>query len=102
MDRADLVLLPTDAEPSRQMKSANRLERALWAGRLPIAMSCPVADAYADSAIVADDLGMGIRRALADPAAWQARIAEGQARVAETRTGQVLAPLWEAAFLKAL
>ncbi|MCR9176412.1 MAG: hypothetical protein NXI19_10495 [Alphaproteobacteria bacterium] len=102
LGRADLVLLPTDSDPSRLVKSANRLERALWSGRLPIAMPSPVAEDYRESAILTEDLGEGVRRALADPGAWKARITLGQERVAQTRTGAVLAPLWEAAFLKTL
>jgi hypothetical protein len=100
--RAQVVLLPTDMDPSRQVKSANRLERALWAGRLPVATHSSVAAGYSDSAIVEAALGDGVRRAWVDRADWTARITQGQAQVAQTRTGEALAPLWEAAFREAL
>jgi hypothetical protein len=98
LDRAELVLLPTDPDPTRRVKSANRLERTLWAGRLPVAMPSPVTDPYADSAIVEPSLGVGVRRAVAELDAWKTRITEGQSQVDRTRTGAALAPLWEAVF----
>ncbi|HEY0835140.1 MAG TPA: hypothetical protein VGE72_14645, partial [Azospirillum sp.] len=58
------VLLPSSDEPSVAVKSANRLQEALWAGRMPVAHALRSYRPFADSAIVADDLVAGLRWAL--------------------------------------
>lgn len=92
-----LVVLPSDDHPIRSVKSANRLERGLWAARPVVAPSSPVLAPYRDAAILADDLAAAIADALSDWAGTVRRACLGQDRVRETRSPEAVAPLWLAA-----
>lgn len=96
-----LVVLPSDDHPVRTVKSANRLERSLWAARPVVASPAAVHAPYRDVAILDADLAGGIAAALADWPATLRRTAEGQARVAATRSPIALAPHWLAALAAA-
>lgn len=101
--RADLVVLPSDDEPSRAVKSANRMERALWSGRVPVVTPGAVYEPYRGMAAIDADPAAGVRMALDNAALWPEWIARAQAQIAATRSGEALAPFWhevahEAAF----
>lgn len=91
----DLVVLPTDRGPALQVKSANRLERAIWGGRPVVARPTAVTRPWADVAFLDEDLSAGLTRALAARASWPQRIREAQEQLLRTRTGDALAPAWE-------
>jgi len=96
-----LVVLPSDDHPVRTVKSANRLERSLWAARPVVASPAAVHAPYRDVAFLDTDLAGGIAAALADWPATLRRTAEGQAQVAATRSPAALAPHWLAALAAA-
>lgn len=95
--RCDLVVLPADPGPSHRVKSANRMERALWGGRMVVATPTRAAEPWADLVYLYHDLTAGIRRALAEREHWPARIAAAQERLIQTRSADALALHWEAA-----
>lgn len=97
LGRSDLVLVPRDSGDGHRIKSANRLERALWGGCMVVAAPTPSAEFWADVVYVDRDLAAAADRALADRATWPARITRAQKRLVDTRSGSALALLWEQA-----
>ena len=95
--RCDLVVLPRSDHPAMRVKSANRLERALWGGRMVVTTDAEVNDRWRDAAFVVEDIGAGVAMALADRTLWAERIRLGQERIANWRTAAPLAEAWEAA-----
>jgi hypothetical protein len=100
--RADLVVLPSDEEPSRAVKSANRMERALWSGRVPVVTPGAVYEPYRGMAAIDADPAAGVRMALGHAADWPAWIMRAQDQIAVTRSGEALAPSWHRAASEAL
>lgn len=94
------VLLPSSEEPNVVVKSANRLQEALWAGRMPVAHPLRSYLPFADSAIVTASLADGLQWALDHWQELPARIAAGQAAVAETAAPEAVARAWNAALTR--
>lgn len=101
LERCDLVVLPTDRDPTRIVKSANRMERALWGGRLSVVTPMPVYEPYGPVVFADEDPAQGVRIALAARSEWTARIVRGQDMLATSRSATALAPLWESAVREA-
>lgn len=97
LERCDLVLLPADPSPSHRVKSANRMERALWGGRQVAAMRTRAGETWADLAFVEGDMVSAIRRALENRSLWPDRILAAQKRLVGIRSAPALAGEWEAA-----
>ncbi|MGQ9369810.1 methyltransferase domain-containing protein [Azospirillum sp. ST 5-10] len=93
--RCHAVLLPSSDEPAMATKSANRLQEALWAGRIPVAHPTRSHQAFRDSAVVTSDLVDGLRWVLAHGDAVLERIAAGQAAVAARFTPEAVARDWD-------
>jgi len=102
LSASDLALLPADPGPAHRVKSANRLERAIWGGCMAVANPLQVTEPWADVAYLDPNLVSAISRALADRTAWPARIRTGQERLARTRSADALAVDWEAAAAEAV
>lgn len=95
---ADLVLLPQDASSDwGRSKSHNRLVETLRGGRLAVATDIPSYREMRDYAWVGDDLGEGVRWALAHPEEARARIAAGQRYIEGRFAPEVVAAKWKAA-----
>lgn len=97
LERCDLVVLPADSGPTHRVKSANRMERALWGGRQVAAMPTRAGAPWADLVFVDSDIGLAVGRALENRERWAQQITAAQQRLAETRSAPVLAVAWEAA-----
>lgn len=97
LERCDLVVLPVDPRPTHRVKSANRMERALWGGRPVATMPTRAGAPWADLVFVESDIESAIGRALENRGRWVSRIAAAQQRLTETRSAPVLAVAWEAA-----
>lgn len=94
----DLVVIPSDpADPRKRGASPNRLTETLVAGRLPVASPLESYLPFAESALVTEDIALGIRQALAHPAEMEARIAAGQALVRARHAPDVVASQWRRA-----
>jgi hypothetical protein len=84
LDACDVVFLPADVRDAvRIAASPNRAVRALWAGRAVVANPLPSYRELADAPILHEDVLEALRLALADPPSVEARIAAGQAWIAE-------------------
>ncbi len=82
--RSDFVVLPQEHDtPWGRVKSHNRLVQSIRCGRLAIASPIPSYLELAGYAWVGKPLGAGLRWALAHPDDAAARVARGQAHVAE-------------------
>jgi len=85
IDRCDFVVLPQDtAGAAGRVKSPNRLVEAIRGGRLALASPIPSYQELAQYAWVGEDLGQGLRWALAHPADALERVRAGQ-QVVEAR-----------------
>lgn len=95
LDRCDLVLLPADpADEMRLAASANRLVRALWAGRAVVAHPLPAYEEFRDAAFLSRDLANAIGQALAGPGDVVRRIEVGQEIVATRCCADAIAARW--------
>jgi len=95
LERCDLVLLPADLRSEmRAVASANRLTRALWAGRAVVAHPLPSYLEFGDAALLRGDLIDAIRWALAHPADIDRRIRVGQALVAARFSPAAIGSRW--------
>jgi len=95
LDRCDLVVLPADLhDEMRAIASANRVARALWAGRAVIAHPLPSYVEFGDAALLHADLVATLRWALANPAAVDRRIHVGQDLVAARLAPDAIGRRW--------
>ena len=97
LKQCDLVLIPTKKSDFHAAKSANRLTESLWAGRAVVAHPLPAYLEYGDYAYLTEDMVAGIRRAVADSAVTQARVAQGQEYVNRVNAPAVIGAAWEKA-----
>lgn len=99
LEQCDAVLVPSDpADPSKAVKTANRLTDALHAGRYVIGSSLPSYQAWADYADLSNDPVEAIRRLIADPAAALLNVSAGQCAVAQVVGLNAIAQQWFQAF----
>ncbi len=83
LEACDLVLIPADLRDAmRATASANRLARALWAGRAVVAHPLPSYVDFRDATLLHTDLVAAVRTAVADAAETERRIGIGQELVA--------------------
>jgi glycosyltransferase involved in cell wall biosynthesis len=95
LEACDLVLLPADLKDAmRTTASANRLARALWAGRAVIAHPLPSYVDFRDAALLHANLIDALQWALADPAEVDRRIHVGQELVASRLSPEAIAGRW--------
>jgi hypothetical protein len=95
----DLVLIPSDpADPTRAVKSANRLTDAIHAGRYVIASPVPAYLPYTDVVTITDDIPGAIQQYVSDPGSALARLKAGQARVEQDCGADAIADQWLRAF----
>lgn len=95
LDEADIAVVPQETRsPWGVLKSHNRLVEAIQRGRLAVASPIPAYQELAGGAWVGETLADGIRWALANPAAAEARIVEGQAEVARRFSPAAVARRW--------
>jgi glycosyltransferase involved in cell wall biosynthesis len=95
LDRCDLVLLPADLhDEMRATASANRLIRAIWAGRAVVAHPVASYQAFQDAALLSGDLAHAIDWALAHPGNVLRRIEMGQAIVSQSYCAEAIATRW--------
>jgi hypothetical protein len=95
LDRCDLVLLPANLRDDlRTAASANRVARALWAGRAVIAHPLPSYLEYRDAALLDAELVDTLRWALAHPVEVERRIHVGQALVAARLGSDAIGRRW--------
>lgn len=96
---ADVVLIPATAgDPTKAVKTANRLTDALYAGRYVIASPLPAYATYGDFADLTDDPLSALQRYLADPASSRNRVVRGQVTVEQDWGGDSVARMWEGVF----
>jgi glycosyltransferase involved in cell wall biosynthesis len=95
LERCDLVLLPADlANTMRTAASANRLTRALWAGRAVVAHPLPSYIAFRDAALLQANLVDALRWALANAEEVDRRIRVGQELVALRLSPEAIGRRW--------
>lgn len=95
---ADVVLIPSSpADPTKAVKSANRLTDALHAGRFVIASPVPAYLPYAAFTALVESPNDALKAYLSDPAAALEKIQGGQAMVAATAGPEAIARTWEQA-----
>lgn len=94
LEDADLAWIPVAAEERKQAKSPNRLLETIWAGRLAIADEVPSYMPYADLVPIGRSLEEGVTEALADAAAVESRLREGQRRIARDHSAFACGARW--------
>lgn len=92
----DLVLLPSLDGVRKQVKSPNRLLESLRAGRFVVAYPLPSYRPFAPYTWLGEDIGAGIRWAVAHRAEVQHRIRAGQRYVNEHFSPASIARQWDA------
>ncbi len=97
MDQCDIVVIPSEAGPAQNTKTANRVITGLWSGRFVVAADIPSYREFAPFAAIGNDLLAGIRQTVADPDRTIARIERGQAHIAQHYRPAVIAARWQAA-----
>lgn len=103
MARADLVVIPADVVvQGKNVKTANRLIDALYAGRFVVAAPVPSYQEFAEFSWQGSDLLEGIQFYLQYPEAVLQKVQAGQAYIAQHYTVEAIAIDWESAFLKSL
>lgn len=99
----DMVVIPIQTtDPSKLVKSPNRVVEAIWAGRFVVANRIPAYQEFSAFAWLGDNIVDGIRWALEHPGEVKRRIAAGQEYVEKTCSPEVVAKQWEAALNVAL
>lgn len=90
-----LVLIPSDADnPRSRVKSANRLQESLWAGRYVVASPIEAYQDFEQYAWVNHDLARGIVWAMQHPAAVAQQIEHAQQHIAAHSTVTAVAAQW--------
>jgi SAM-dependent methyltransferase len=103
VERADVVLIPTDLDdPTKAVKSSNRLTDALNVGRYVIASPLPSYLPYADHVTLTDSPVQALRDYINAPDRALQRIVSGQALVGASSAPPIIAGHWLAAIQKAL
>lgn len=95
---ADLVVLPTLDDPTKSVKSPNRLVEALWAGRAVVTQPQPAHQEFADFVFIAPTLSAGIEAALARRDEVTAMISAGQRHIARHYSPYRIGRDWLAMF----
>jgi hypothetical protein len=91
----DLVLIPGDPlSAAKSGVSSNRLAEALQAGRLPVASPMMGYLPFSDSALLGENIASGVLWALSNRREVLARIHQGQRRVAENLSQEVIGERW--------
>lgn len=92
----DMVVIPIQkTDPSKLVKSPNRVVEAIWAGRFVVANPIPAYQAFGDFTWLGNDIVDGIRWALEHPGEVKRRIAAGQEYVEKTCSPEVIARQWD-------
>jgi hypothetical protein len=103
LQNCDLVLIPIQSnDPSKLVKSPNRLVEALWAGRFVVANPIPSYEEFGDFVWLGDRLVNGVRWALAHPAEVRRKIAAGQEYIQKNYSPEAIARQWDSALKEAL
>lgn len=93
---ADIVLIPSDPEdPTKAVKTSNRLTDALHAGRYVVASALPSYQPYAPWVALVDHPLEAVRRYCDSPDAFLAPLQAAQTLVAQTLAPQQLARQWQ-------
>jgi glycosyltransferase involved in cell wall biosynthesis len=101
--QCDVVLLPSDVSSANRIgASPNRLIESLWAGRFVVANGLPSYWEFKDCAWIGHDLVEGLEWALGHPQDVRARIARGQALIAERYSPEVIGKRWHDALVEIL
>ena len=101
LERCDMVVIPSDDNPYRITKSANRVITSLWAGRYVVAYPLPSYMEFARFAGIGKDMTGGIKWALENPTAVVDRISAGQDFIASNYSAGRIGAAWES-FLQSL
>jgi hypothetical protein len=95
IERSDFVLLPQEHRSAwAKVKSHNRMVSAIRGGRLAVASPIPAYEELAQYGCVGEDLGAGLRWALAHPDVAASRVAEGQRYVESRFAPEVIGRKW--------
>ncbi|HZZ94554.1 MAG TPA: methyltransferase domain-containing protein [Usitatibacter sp.] len=90
----DAAWIPVQDEGAVRVKSPNRLLEAAWAGRFVVAGALPAYAPWSDVLAVGEPLDRAMSRALEDPHATCARIAQAQRRIAAAHSGFACGADW--------
>lgn len=91
----DAVIIPSLQDSIKQVKSANRMVEALWAGRPAVAHPVPSYDAFRDWTPVTASLLEGLRALAAGAAGAPGRIRQAQAHIRARYAPAVIGGQWE-------
>ena len=91
----DVVVIPSNDDPARVTKSANRVITAIWAGKFVSAYPLPSYQTFQPFAHIGRDLVSGVKWALENQDAARGRIAAGQQYIYEHFSIQTITDAWE-------
>ena len=100
MQRCDAVIIPSNDEQPKLVKSANRVVESLRSGRFVAAHPLPSYRRFADCVHLDSDVVRGLQWAVNNPQEALARIRLGQQKVARLYDPEIIGRQWEAALVR--
>lgn len=97
LQAADMVLIPSLTNSTKQVKSPNRLIESIWAGRLTLAYPLPSYLEFDGFSCLHENLGVALEVAMLAPNAHHERIVAGQQYIDTCYRPEHIARQWEQA-----
>ncbi len=103
LDACDIVVIPSSAgDPTKAVKSPNRLVESVRAGRLVCANPVPSYQAFGEFAWIGEDIVEGVEWALDHRHDVIRKLRDGQVYVTRHHSPEAVARQWESAFAGAM
>lgn len=90
----DIVIIPSLQNEKKQVKSANRMIEALWAGRPVVAQSMPAYAAFANWAFIRPTISEGLAQLAAERDRISSRISDAQAYIEDRYSPTLIGAQW--------
>jgi len=95
----DLVVIPSNNNESKLLKSNNRLTESLYAGKMVVAYPLPSYLEFSDYAVLTENMHEGILWCVNNPKLTRERIEKGQKYVMDNFNPKKIGQQWESVFL---
>ncbi len=99
LKNTDLVVIPSNDNESKLLKSNNRLTESLYAGKMVVAYPLPSYLEFIDTAVLTENILEGILWCVNNPQLTRERIEKGQKYVADNFNPKKIGQQWESIFL---
>ncbi len=102
LQQTDIIVIPSNNDESKLLKSPNRLVEALWAGRMVVAHPLPSYLEFSDWAVLNTDIITGISWCLEHPDEITPRLILGQQYIKKNYNPKLVAEAWTQVCTEAL